>query len=114
MLALAVGHNHIFLYFFNKMTYMRIVLLLFSIKAIDSFIKPEISHRMVGNRIKESNHMRIRRFLPYATLEEDIIESMSPSESESFKAPEFEVERRRNFAIISHPDAGIHRHFGDC
>lgn len=25
---------------------------------------------------------------------------------ESFKAPAFEIDRRRNFAIISHPDAG--------
>ncbi len=25
---------------------------------------------------------------------------------ETFKAPTFEIERRRNFAIISHPDAG--------
>jgi peptide subunit release factor RF-3 len=26
--------------------------------------------------------------------------------SESYRAPSFEIERRRNFAIISHPDAG--------
>lgn len=26
--------------------------------------------------------------------------------SESFKAPLHEIQRRRNFAIISHPDAG--------
>jgi hypothetical protein len=30
----------------------------------------------------------------------------SNSEIESFKAPLNEIERRRNFAIISHPDAG--------
>ena len=32
--------------------------------------------------------------------------SSSESNSESFKAPSNEIQRRRNFAIISHPDAG--------
>ena len=40
-----------------------------------------------------------------ASTEEDVSASIS-SGSESFKAPSFEIDRRRNFAIISHPDAG--------
>ena len=35
-----------------------------------------------------------------------IIETTSEYNSESFKAPLNEIQRRRNFAIISHPDAG--------
>jgi Elongation factor Tu GTP binding domain len=31
---------------------------------------------------------------------------LTSSGLESFKAPAYEIDRRRNFAIISHPDAG--------
>lgn len=34
------------------------------------------------------------------------LESVDQQKSESFRAPINEIERRRNFAIISHPDAG--------
>ncbi len=40
-----------------------------------------------------------------ATLTELNIEEVSLP-LESYKAPTHEIERRRNFAIISHPDAG--------
>jgi len=38
----------------------------------------------------------------YATLEE----ADEVTSTDSYKAPEHEIQRRRNFAIISHPDAG--------
>jgi len=46
----------------------------------------------------------LRRFSTTTTTDEA---DTSPSvDDASFKAPEFEINRRRNFAIISHPDAG--------
>jgi len=39
-------------------------------------------------------------------LNEEIISIDSTNQEDSFKAPVAEIDRRRNFAIISHPDAG--------
>jgi peptide chain release factor 3 len=36
----------------------------------------------------------------------EVDETTGDEESKSYRAPSFEIERRRNFAIISHPDAG--------
>jgi hypothetical protein len=39
-----------------------------------------------------------------AVVDETIVDGQSAGES--FRAPKSEIDRRRNFAIISHPDAG--------
>ena len=45
---------------------------------------------------------RCRATVDNVAVEADVVSSGQ----ESFKAPAYEIDRRRNFAIISHPDAG--------
>ena len=45
---------------------------------------------------------KCRAIIDNVAVEADVVSSGQ----ESFKAPAYEIDRRRNFAIISHPDAG--------
>jgi peptide chain release factor 3 len=36
----------------------------------------------------------------------DVVVDSADGVADDFRAPQHEIERRRNFAIISHPDAG--------
>lgn len=49
-----------------------------------------------------------QRCTQFRAATDDIVTEpeLTSSGLESFKAPAYEIDRRRNFAIISHPDAG--------
>lgn len=57
---------------------------------------PIAPYALTGRRLRKSG---------FSTLYESV-DIDQESKVESFKAPLQEIERRRNFAIISHPDAG--------
>jgi len=63
--------------------------------------------KLQKNKIVLSSRKNGISFMTLSTTTDDvIIETTSEYNSESFKAPLNEIQRRRNFAIISHPDAG--------
>lgn len=53
-----------------------------------------------------NNEIALEENVAYQDILSNDGESVIASNSESFRAPDIEIERRRNFAIISHPDAG--------
>jgi peptide chain release factor 3 len=54
----------------------------------------------IGNRVLYS------KVLMSTGVNEEVVSSSIDNQEDSFKAPIAEIDRRRNFAIISHPDAG--------
>ena len=56
--------------------------------------------------VQHRNVRTDRTFLKAVTDDVGIESELTTSGSESFRAPAYEIDRRRNFAIISHPDAG--------
>jgi hypothetical protein len=59
----------------------------------------------IAYRLRQASSSRLSRFILRSTTD-DVAAEFDASVAESYKAPVFEIERRRNFAIISHPDAG--------
>ena len=56
--------------------------------------------------VQQRNVRSDRIFLKAVTDDIGIDPETTSSGTESFRAPAYEIDRRRNFAIISHPDAG--------
>ena len=62
----------------------------------------KVSSFKAYQRTSRTGLSRCRATVDNVAVEAEVVSSGQ----ESFKAPAYEIDRRRNFAIISHPDAG--------
>jgi len=87
--------------YFSKSNYLKVI---YDFKLSESTQKEEEASITVDGDASSSIHLS-----PSSIIQEESLESTIESTvitGESWKASAYEINRRRNFAIISHPDAG--------